>query len=278
MRILILAHGSCSSSSFMVDGTPIRDFKNLESKGIAFPKSQPMRIYSSLWNADDWATRGGLVKTDWSKAPFTASYRNFKADTCVPSSATSECASNSVPTNGGWWNQGLDSMGQQRMKWVEKNYMIYNYCSDLKRFPQGLPPESIGSTRERASGFSFSRSVERSCTKALSGSAIIVFSLTLLLPPTTRSTKMLTLSTLRNTYTLSLHPATWAVIVVTSYTTLLRPSFTTSTKRGDTTPNSMRARPKRLLSMYLMDLIGVSGVPRRFTRATMRGFFDPMME
>jgi len=30
-----------------------------------------MRIYSSLWNADDWATRGGLVKTDWSQAPFT---------------------------------------------------------------------------------------------------------------------------------------------------------------------------------------------------------------
>ncbi|KAK6151469.1 hypothetical protein DH2020_014104 [Rehmannia glutinosa] len=29
------------------------------------PKKQAMRINSSLWNADDWATRGGLVKTDW---------------------------------------------------------------------------------------------------------------------------------------------------------------------------------------------------------------------
>ncbi|CAL0306324.1 unnamed protein product [Lupinus luteus] len=38
-----------------------------------------MRIYSCLWNVDDWAKRGGLVKTDWSKAPFTAYYRNFKA-------------------------------------------------------------------------------------------------------------------------------------------------------------------------------------------------------
>jgi len=50
--------------SLSVDGTPIREFKNMESKGVAFPKNQPMRIYSSLWNADDWAKRGGLVKTD----------------------------------------------------------------------------------------------------------------------------------------------------------------------------------------------------------------------
>lgn len=50
----------CFSSS--VDGTPIRELKNMESRGVPFPKSQPMRIYSSLWNADDWATRGDLVK------------------------------------------------------------------------------------------------------------------------------------------------------------------------------------------------------------------------
>ena len=59
--------------SFSVDGTPIREFKNAESVGVPYPKNQPMRIYSSLWNADDWATRGGLVKTDWTQAPFTAS-------------------------------------------------------------------------------------------------------------------------------------------------------------------------------------------------------------
>ncbi|CAL9103118.1 unnamed protein product [Musa acuminata var. zebrina] len=163
---------------FMVDGTPIRDFKNLESRGIAFPNSQPMRIYSSLWNADDWATRGGLVKTDWSKAPFTASYRNFKADTCVPSSATSECASNSVPSNGGWWNQELDSMGQQRMKWVQKNYMIYNYCSDLKRFPQGLPPEVRRSAAPMDAPLSGADIAKRlaSCNKAARDRAVRVLS------------------------------------------------------------------------------------------------------
>ncbi|KAM7511723.1 hypothetical protein LguiB_010598 [Lonicera macranthoides] len=87
---------------FSVDGTPIREFKNAESVGVPYPKNQPMRIYSSLWNADDWATRGGLVKTDWSQAPFTASYRNFNAK-----------ASN----NGAWLTEELDSTSQGRLKW-----------------------------------------------------------------------------------------------------------------------------------------------------------------
>lgn len=135
-------------SSFSVDGTPIREFKNLESFGVPFPKSQPMRIYSSLWNADDWATRGGLVKTDWSKAPFTASYRNFNADNaCVFSNGRSSCTSNSASSssknrnNNAWLSQELDSTSQQRLQWVQKNYMIYNYCTDKKRFPQGFPTE-----------------------------------------------------------------------------------------------------------------------------------------
>ncbi|KAF8400430.1 hypothetical protein HHK36_013728 [Tetracentron sinense] len=127
---------------FSVDGTPIREFKNSESIGVPFPKNQPMRIYSSLWNADDWATRGGLVKTDWTHAPFTASYRNFNANACVWSSGASSCTSSQSPSeNSEWLSQEMDSTSQERMKWVQKNYMIYNYCTDTKRFPQGLPPE-----------------------------------------------------------------------------------------------------------------------------------------
>ncbi|XP_037497281.1 probable xyloglucan endotransglucosylase/hydrolase protein 23 [Jatropha curcas] len=126
---------------FSVDGTPIREFKNLESAGVPFPKSQPMRIYSSLWNADDWATRGGLVKTDWSQAPFTASYRNFNANACVWSNGASSCGTNAASNTTSWLSEELDSTSQERLKWVQKNYMIYNYCTDIKRFPQGLPTE-----------------------------------------------------------------------------------------------------------------------------------------
>ncbi|KAF7110564.1 hypothetical protein CFC21_110651 [Triticum aestivum] len=134
---------------FMVDDMPIRDFRNLEGKGIAFPKNQPMRLYSSLWNADDWATQGGRVKTDWSHAPFSASYRGFKADACVVTAAGRPRCGASVGTEvapgtgaaGEWYNQELDLTRQQRMRWVQSNYMIYNYCTDPKRFAQGVPAE-----------------------------------------------------------------------------------------------------------------------------------------
>ncbi|CAL9772116.1 unnamed protein product [Musa acuminata subsp. burmannicoides] len=122
---------------FSVDGTPIREFRNRESAGVPYAKSQAMRAYASLWDADDWATRGGLVKTDWSKAPFTASYRNYTANGCVWNSGASSCAMGS----NSWMWQELDSNAMNRLKWVQKNYMIYNYCTDPKRFPQGLPRE-----------------------------------------------------------------------------------------------------------------------------------------
>ncbi|KAF7097553.1 hypothetical protein CFC21_099357 [Triticum aestivum] len=134
---------------FMVDDMPIRDFKNLEGKGIAFPKNQPMRLYSSLWNADDWATQGGRVKTDWSHAPFSASYRGFKADACVVTAGGKPHCGSSVGTEvapgtggaGEWYNQELDLTRQQRMRWVQSNYMIYNYCTDPKRVAKGVPAE-----------------------------------------------------------------------------------------------------------------------------------------
>ncbi|KQK17338.1 xyloglucan endotransglucosylase/hydrolase protein 22 [Brachypodium distachyon] len=133
---------------FAVDGTPIRDFKNNEARGVSFPKSQPMRLYASLWNADDWATQGGRVKADWSKAPFVASFRDFNADACVWSAGAQRCpagtmeASSATGASGSsWWNQQLSDMSYRRMRWVQRKFMIYNYCTDAKRFPQGVPAE-----------------------------------------------------------------------------------------------------------------------------------------
>ncbi|XP_073149162.1 xyloglucan endotransglucosylase/hydrolase protein 24-like [Henckelia pumila] len=121
---------------FLVDNSPIRVFNNNEAIGTPFPKSQPMRVYCSLWNADDWATQGGRVKTDWSRAPFVAAYRNFNIE------SSSKPLGDSLNGNQlAWRTQELDSRGRNRLRWVQQKFMIYNYCADSKRFPQGIPAE-----------------------------------------------------------------------------------------------------------------------------------------
>ncbi|KAK9050075.1 hypothetical protein SSX86_030956 [Deinandra increscens subsp. villosa] len=124
---------------FLIDNIPLRVFSNYEAYGVPYPKSQPMRVYASLWNADDWATQGGRVKTDWTKSPFIASYRNFNADANMvgvnPKFTT-------FGNNGqAWSTQGLDAAGRNRIRWVQSKYMIYNYCKDNTRFAGRLPAE-----------------------------------------------------------------------------------------------------------------------------------------
>ncbi|KAJ6674823.1 XYLOGLUCAN ENDOTRANSGLUCOSYLASE/HYDROLASE PROTEIN 4 [Salix viminalis] len=125
---------------FFVDDVPIRVFKNSKDLGVRFPFNQPMKIYSSLWNADDWATRGGLEKTDWAKAPFIASYRGFHVDGCEASVNAKICESQGKR----WWDQkefqDLDAAQYRRLRWVRSKYTIYNYCTDRVRLPS-LPRE-----------------------------------------------------------------------------------------------------------------------------------------
>ncbi|KAH9304748.1 hypothetical protein KI387_009152, partial [Taxus chinensis] len=108
---------------FMVDSVPIRVFSNHKASGVAYPDSQAMGVYSSLWNGDSWATRGGLVKIDWSHAPFVAAYRNFNV----------QSASSGVKQI-----NGISSEQRNKLQWVKKNFMIYDYCIDKQRYP--LPP------------------------------------------------------------------------------------------------------------------------------------------
>ncbi|VAI79215.1 unnamed protein product [Triticum turgidum subsp. durum] len=122
---------------YVVDGTPIREHRNREAAtGVAYPRSQAMRVYASVWDAEEWATQGGRVRTDWSRAPFVASYKGFAASGCASQDAAA-CAR----SNGAWMYQELDATALDRLQWVQKNYMIYNYCTDTWRFKDGAPPE-----------------------------------------------------------------------------------------------------------------------------------------
>ncbi|KAK9052024.1 hypothetical protein SSX86_028652 [Deinandra increscens subsp. villosa] len=130
---------------FMVDETPIRVHTNLEHKGIPFPKDQAMGVYSSIWNADDWATQGGRVKTDWTHAPFVASYRGFEIDGCeCPVTTADSDNAKRCASSGGWWDEPvmseLNVHQSHQLIWVRANHMIYDYCSDTARFPS-VPAE-----------------------------------------------------------------------------------------------------------------------------------------
>ncbi|XP_015057320.1 xyloglucan endotransglucosylase/hydrolase protein A-like [Solanum pennellii] len=119
---------------FFVDEYPIRVFKNNKNLGVKFPFDQSMKIYSSLWEADDWATRGGLEKIDWSNAPFVASYKGFHIDGCESSVNAKFCANQGKS----WWDQkefqDLDKTQWRLLRRVRDKYTIYNYCTDKKRF------------------------------------------------------------------------------------------------------------------------------------------------
>nr|AYP70949.1 xyloglucan endotransglucosylase 11 [Actinidia deliciosa] len=132
-----------------VDGTTIREFKNLESIGVPYASKKPMRVYASIWNAEYWATRGGLVRTDWAQAPFTASYRKFNARACIWASGKSSCSPTSTSTSSLSRIDVRDYIVEESIKWVQKHYMIYNYCTDAKKYPRGIPAECFvsGSTK-----------------------------------------------------------------------------------------------------------------------------------
>ncbi|KAK6151476.1 hypothetical protein DH2020_014111 [Rehmannia glutinosa] len=123
---------------FFVDNIPIREFKNTEKLGVPFPKDQPMRIYSSLWNADDWATQHGRVKTNWTLAPFTAAYRNYSSDGCIWSrdTRTSSCSADDFSTKN-VLKMELDRRSRMNMKRLQRKHMVYDYCRDKWRFPRG---------------------------------------------------------------------------------------------------------------------------------------------
>ncbi|GMH23704.1 hypothetical protein Nepgr_025547 [Nepenthes gracilis] len=127
---------------FMVDWVPIRLYRNHADKGVAFPRWQPMSIKASIWNGDDWATRGGKDKIDWSKGPFVASFGNYTIDACIWRGNPRFCRAD---TAANWWNNDrfntLTWRQRRLFKWVRNYHLIYDYCQDNKRFQDNLPKE-----------------------------------------------------------------------------------------------------------------------------------------
>nr|GEX68898.1 putative concanavalin A-like lectin/glucanase domain, xyloglucan endotransglucosylase/hydrolase [Tanacetum cinerariifolium] len=92
---------------FLIDNIPVRVFNNHEASGVPFPKTQPMRMYASHCNSDNWATQGGRVKTYWTKGPFNASYSKFNAN--ANRIGLNSKSTSSENENQAWSTQDIDA-------------------------------------------------------------------------------------------------------------------------------------------------------------------------
>ncbi|XP_039064815.1 xyloglucan endotransglucosylase/hydrolase protein 9-like [Hibiscus syriacus] len=131
---------------FLVDRIPIRVFTNKEENGVPFPRNQAMSIRGSVWNADDWATQGGRVKTNWTHAPFVSTFRSFINDACEMLSETEDIWAQCGKLGRFWWDKpafhGLNRHRSHQLKWVRRRHLVYDYCKDTTRFTE-LPRECI---------------------------------------------------------------------------------------------------------------------------------------
>lgn len=124
-----------------MDRVAIREYRNNGKANRFFPREKPMYVLSSIWNADEWATRGGLEKTNWKKAPFVSAYKDFAADACEWEDPYPPCVS---ATAEHWWDQyaawRLDDGQLEDFAWVGRNLVVYDYCKDAERYAE-LPEE-----------------------------------------------------------------------------------------------------------------------------------------
>ena len=124
-----------------VDSIPIRVFRNYQkSYGVAYPTSRPMYAYSSIWAAEDWATQGGRVKTDWSKAPFVANYQEHPPRHLRVRLRRLQYQ---LPGSGcGAQQWGMPA--EPQAAGADEEPAIYDSCVDSKRWTNGIKPTECG--------------------------------------------------------------------------------------------------------------------------------------
>lgn len=111
---------------FLVDDVPIRRYPR--KSDATFPL-RPMWVYGSIWDASSWATEDGKYKADYNYQPFIGRYKNFKIGGCTADGPAACSPPSASPSGSG----GLSQQQSSVMEWVQRNYLVYDYCRDGKR-------------------------------------------------------------------------------------------------------------------------------------------------
>jgi xyloglucan:xyloglucosyl transferase len=119
---------------FYVDDIAIRKYPRRVSS--TYPL-RPLWVYGTIWDASSWATENGKYRADYRYQPFVAKFSKFILSGCPASDSTCSAAfSNSLISTG---TGGLTSQERSRMKSIQRNNLVYNYCKDRERYPTRLP-------------------------------------------------------------------------------------------------------------------------------------------
>ncbi|KAI4368746.1 hypothetical protein MLD38_017266 [Melastoma candidum] len=119
---------------FLVDDVPIRRYPR--KSNTTFP-ARPMWVYGSIWDASSWATESGKYRADYRYEPFVGRYKDFMIGGCASNDHLSSCTPPAVFRSR--WG-GMSKRQSTAMDWVQRNYMVYDYCKDPER-DHSLTPE-----------------------------------------------------------------------------------------------------------------------------------------
>ncbi|CAM6120244.1 unnamed protein product [Calypogeia fissa] len=124
---------------WLVDQTPIRVFKNLESIGQAYPTYQPAQVIGVIFDGSGWATHGpsgAIIGVNYTYAPFILSYEGFQLDACVNDGVDVPSCSSNYQNN--WWEgsayTNLTADQISTLEYITETYSSYNYCKDPSRY------------------------------------------------------------------------------------------------------------------------------------------------
>lgn len=131
----------CWFNRFYVDEVPIREVVRSTAMGGDFP-SKPMSLYTTIWDASNWATSGGKAKVNYKYAPFTSEFKDFVLEGCPVDPIEQVPSSNCQDTDSRLAEKGLSVItpaGRRAMRRFRERYIYYSYCYDTIRYPVPLP-------------------------------------------------------------------------------------------------------------------------------------------
>ncbi|KAE9613270.1 hypothetical protein Lal_00027389 [Lupinus albus] len=127
---------------FYIDEVPIREVLRNDEMGADYP-SKAMSLYTTIWDASNWATSGGRFKVNYKYAPFKAEFKDLILKGCPVNpiqevSDSKACIDQHVDLEAQDYAT-MTPMRRRAMHNFRKHFMYYSYCFDTLRYPTQMP-------------------------------------------------------------------------------------------------------------------------------------------